>query len=381
MNIAAAIARFFRVAATRRGALPTERAPLQVAATPPRGSARRTVAWFVVATLGLHVGAVLALDAAWPALRDPEYGRRVTRLKARTAEHPGRPVVLAVGSSRISMGVRPAAWEDVRPDQPGRPDPLLFNMALVGSGPIMELMCLRRVYADGFRPAAVVLEYWPPFYREDNQFFEPKRIDPTRLYPGDRPLVRDYFAEPDKTEHEMRADRLNPLYRMRHRLLGQLAPKWQPWGRRMDAIWDHIDPWGWLPGLEQDLEARPFRLKHCEPIYRDQFNGYTVHPVADRAVREAVALARGHGSRVVFAYLPESSEFRGWMPPEVERMAREHLAGLCRELDVPLVDARLWLPDDRLADGFHLTRGGATEFTRRFVPAVVAALPGLGETP
>jgi lysophospholipase L1-like esterase len=84
---------------------------------------------------------------------------------------------------------------------------------------------------------------------------------------------------------------------------------------------------------------------------------------------------------VAFAYLPEATEFRGWYPPEVERAARDHLGGLCRDLAVPLVDAREWMPDGSMVDGFHLSRSGAAAFTRRLVPAVAAALPGLGGRP
>src|SRR5438128_2658811 len=126
-----------------------------------RRSARAVVVWSAVAFFGLTLGMGLATDSVWPQLRDPEYGRRLDRLHDRLAEYPNRPLVLVVGSSRTSMGLRPAAWEAVRPNGT-RPDPLLFNMSLVGSGPVMELMCLRRIYADGVRPEAVVIEVWPP---------------------------------------------------------------------------------------------------------------------------------------------------------------------------------------------------------------------------
>jgi hypothetical protein len=334
--------------------------------------------------LAAHVGLLAALDHAWPQLRDPEYGRRVVRLRERLADHPGRPLVLVVGSSRVSFGLSPAAWEGVRPNDPARPDPLLFNLSLVGSGPVIELLALRRAYADGFRPAAVVLEYWPPFLREDGAFHEPDRVDPLRLTDRDLPWVRDYFPRPDETAARMRAARWHPLWHQRHRLLAQLAPRWQPWDRRTEMAWARMDPWGWLPGIDEpvpDPVWRPKRLEHCEKIYREQFKGYSIHPTADRALREAVALARGHGAEVAFAYLPESSEFRGWMPPEVERMGRDHLAGLSRDLGVPVIDGRLWLEDRYLVDGFHLSRQGAGEFSRRFGPAVAATFPDLRRRP
>jgi len=378
MNPAVPFLRFVRWAAPRVGG----RAP-----SPPRPAARvfrrrrvarAAMAWFAAAFVVANVGLLLALDVLWPRLRDPEYGIRVERLRACVAEHPGRPLVVVVGSSRVSMGLSPAAWEATRPAAPGRPDPLIYNMSLVGSGPVIELMCLKRLVADGFRPAAVVLEYWPPFLREDGPFHEPDRIDPNRLFEYDRPLVRDYFPDPAETEAKMRAARRNPLTETRHRLVAQVAPKWQPWDKRMDMMWANLDAWGWLPGLDEypaDPDRRPQRLAHCEKIYRGQFQGYTIHPLADRALREAVALARAHGAAVGFVYMPEASEFRGWIPPEVERASREYLAALTRELSVPVIDARLWLDDGYLVDGFHLSRRGAAEFTARFGPAVAATFP------
>jgi len=351
-----------------------------IASRPPRGKARGTLAWFGVSLLALNAIAFLVIDASGSNLRDPEYGRRLTSLQQRMAEHAERPLVLVVGSSRASMGVRPAAWEETRPRTPH--DPLIFNMSLVGSGPLMELMCLRRVYADGLRPAAVVLEYWPPFLREDGPYYEPARIDHARLGAVDRPLVREYWNDPKEVERLMRRDRLNPLFETRHRLLAQLLPRWQPWDKRMEMAWGGLDPWGWLSGLEDhfppDPEMRSIRLRHCEKTYRTQFQNYTIHPMADRALRETVALARSHGAKVAFAYLPEASEFRSWMPAEVERLAQDHLARLRAELDVPLIDARHWMADGYLVDGFHLSRLGAAEFTKQFGPAVAATFPDLG---
>ncbi len=348
-----------------------------------RGAASALLAG-VVGVLVIHATALVLLDSALPQLRDPEYGRRAAALRHRIAEHPGRPLVLVVGSSRTCMGLNPTAWEGVRPNGPDRADPLLFNMGLVGGGPIIELMALRRAHADGFRPDVVVFEFWPPFLREDGPFHEPARIDHNRLFKGDVPLVRSYFSDPAATEAQMRYDRLHPLYETRHRLLAQLAPRWQPWSRRMDLAWGGLDGWGWLPGVDEYPPKpvdRAARLAHCEPIYRGQFADYSVHPLADRALREAVGLARDKGAKVALAYLPESTEFRSWMTPEAERRAQEYLATLRRDLNVPVIDARLWMDDGYLVDGFHLSRQGSAEFTRRFGPAVAAAFPELGGRP
>jgi len=317
--------------------------------------------------------------------RDLEYGKRAVSLKERLAEYPDRPLVLVIGSSRASMGVRPVAWESVRPNSPGHADPMIFNLSLVGSGPLMELMSLRRALADGIRPDAVILEYWPPFLREDGPYFEPDRIDHARLGDRDRALVRSYFYKPDNIERQMFLDRLNPLYRNRHRLMAELLPRWQPWDKRIEMGWANLDGWGWLSGLEEhyppDSKMRALRLKHCEPTYVAQFTNYRIDDVAMRALHESVALARSHGAKVAFVYFPEASEFRDWMPASVERMARERLASLQEELHVPLIDARLWMPDGYMVDGFHLSRIGAWEFTKRFGPAVAATFPDLARGP
>lgn len=366
--------------------VPAQQVPatLPVRQRPVRGSGPVVFAWFAAVVLTLHVVALLSMDMIWPQLRDPEYGRRLVKLKDRLEEHPNRPLVLMIGSSRASMGVRPDVWEESRP-RGERADPMLFNLSLVGSGPVMELLCLRRVYDDGIRPDAVVFEFWPPFLREDGPYNELDRIVPQRLYLRDRGFVRDYYPDPAAVEEQMRVARWNPIHGNRSRWLAQVFPLWLPWAQRLDVAWDGIDEWGWLPGMD-DQEAhnprmRPLRLAHCENIYRQQFMGYSIHPLADRALREAVALAKQHDTQVAFAYLPEAAQFRGWYPPEVERAGRDYLATLCAQLDVPLIDAQTWMPDESLVDGFHLTRGGAAEFTRRFGPAVAAAFPGLTRRP
>jgi hypothetical protein len=368
-------------ALSRLGRLLAPRVP--VTRTAPAGRSRRKAArfalvCFALAVLGLHAVALVILDELRPGVRDPEYARRVRHLQARIAENPGRPVVLVIGNSRAAMGVRPAEWEAIRPAADGRPDPLIFNMSLLGGGPIMELMVLRRLYADGLRPDVVLLEYWPPYLHSQGMWAEPDRIAPDRLYPIDRQIVRDYFPDPAKVEQQMRQYRWNPVYAARHRLLVQLLPKWLPPGKRMDWTWDTVDGWGWKPGFDYPPGMTPERaalLATCRDIYRPLFTGFKLSPDADRAIREAVALARSHGSRVGFVFLPEASEFRGWYPPRVERLAREHLANLSRELAVPVIDARLWVDDGLFVDGFHLSRIGATEFTRKFGPAVAEVRP------
>jgi hypothetical protein len=339
---------------------------------PARRKAGRVVFWFLAFAIVLNVGFLLVLDHGPPRLRDPEYGKRLARVHARTDEHPGRPLVLALGSSRTAMGVRPG----VLADEPA--GPLVLNFSLAGSGPVMELMALRRALADGVRPAAVLVEYWPAFLHEGGPYSEQGRIDVARLRPVDRPLVREFFNEPHGTEAAMREQRLNPWYGHRRSLVNQFSPRWLPNSQRTDAMWERIDEWGWLPGrVGATPEQRELGVAATAKYYVPLFAGYEVSPVADRALRQLVAECRENGIPVALLYLPEGAEFRSFMTPEAVRLSDEYLERLVNELRVPLIDARGWVPDDDLPDGFHLTRDGAAKFTRRLHAAVAETFPEL----
>lgn len=323
----------------------------------------------VVLIVALNVGFAVLLDHGPARLRDPEYGKRLSRLHDRVAENPDRPLVLVLGSSRAAMGVRPGALDN-------RSGPMLFNFALAGSGPVMELMAFRRAMADGVKPSAVLIEYWPAFLREDSGYAEDARIDPARLCPRDRPLIREYFRDPDGTERVMRRHRLNPWYEHRRALLNQLAPRWLPTSQRTEAIWDKIDDWGWLPGHDVVSDAqRESAFKGTIEYYRPLFQAYEVSPVADRALRQLIAEVRERGLPVALVYLPESTRFRTLMPPAAVTRADTHLQSVCADLVIPLIDLRTWAPDEMMPDGFHLMQHGAAEFTKTLAPKVAQTFP------
>lgn len=325
----------------------------------------------VVLIVALNVGFAVLLDHGPARLRDPEYGKRLSRLHDRVAENPDRPLVLVLGSSRTAMGVRPGVLHD-------RSGPMLFNFALAGSGPVMELMAFRRAMDDGVKPATVLIEYWPAFLREDGAYAEEGRIDPARLSLRDRPLVREYFHDSDGTERILWRHRLNPWYEHRRSLLNQLAPRWLPTSQRSEAIWEKIDEWGWLPGHDVVSDAqRESAFKGATEYYGPLFTAYEVSPVADRALRHLIAEVRERGLPVALLYLPESTRFRTLMPAPAQLAADTHLRTVCAELALPLIDTRDWAPDAMLPDGFHLLQDGATEYTRKLAPKVAETFPEL----
>jgi len=281
------------------------------------------------------------------------------------------------------MGVRPTAWEAARPGEASRPDPLIFNMGLIGSGPIMELMTLRRLYADRHKPDIVLLEFWPPFLYHEGAWTETNRIAADRLVECDRQIVREYFPDVERVERDMDWRRRNPIFANRERLLVQIQPRWLLPEKRTDWLWDDMDTWGWKPGTDLQVGINDVRAEahaRCAEIYKPMFQTHRISPVAKQAFRESVALARQHGATVGFVYLPESTEFRRLYPADLERRLRGYRERLCRDLGVPIIDCRDWVDDGFIVDGFHLSRLGAAEFTRKLGPAVAATFPRIHES-
>jgi hypothetical protein len=330
---------------------------------------------FVLAIVAINATVGWLLDEVRPELRDPEYARRISSLRARVAENPQRPLVLVVGSSRTAMGIRPGEWEANRFSNAAAPDQMFFNLSLIGGGPLLELILTRRAFAEGIKPAVILLEYWPPLFKEDKDNTICASFD--RLGSRDRAAVRAYFSETDSTESTFPNNSLNPVYSSRHRLLSQLFPKWIPSSQRMDWMWNDIDNWGWKAGCDfkpGPSESRTTLLKQSQEVFARLFNDYRIDPREDRAFRDAIALARKNDVQVCLIYMPESSEFQSWYPPRVEKAAREHFDRLTQELGVPVIDARTWMDDGLFSDGFHLTRIGAAEFTLKLCPTVANSL-------
>jgi hypothetical protein len=102
----------------------------------------------------------LALPASNVLLRDPEYGTK----RARLAENRGRPLRLVLGSSRTNLGIHPVALPPLPavPARDGAPtEPVVFNASLMAAGPVLQLLCLRRLLSNGIRPdRANIVQRW-----------------------------------------------------------------------------------------------------------------------------------------------------------------------------------------------------------------------------
>jgi hypothetical protein len=323
------------------------------------------VLFFACAQLGL----ALAMEHWRPELRDPEYGAKRARLRARLAENPGRPLLLVLGSSRTNLGIHPAALPAL-PAVPGRggvpAEPVVLNASLMGAGPVLELLCLRRLLADGIRPGWVLVECWAPYLSQEGNLAEVLRIPVSRLAWGDVRVLRRYHPRPDELCQAWCLARVAPWSSSRFTLLAACARECLPMAARQDDLWELIDPSGWLP-FQGSPTPRAVRqhVERVHDLFGPLLGRFHVSAISDRALRETVLVCRREGIGVALLVMPESPEFQGWYPLAARAAADSYLDRLSRECRVPVLDARDWCPDEDFADGYHLLPAAADRFTER----------------
>ena len=308
------------------------------------------------------------MDTTRPDLFDPEFGCRLRLLKDRLRESPGRPLVVALGSSRTQMGLCPEEVPAVAAD--GGPA-LVFNFGQAGCGPLQELICLRRLLAAGVRPNYLLIEVLPAALHADADGAE--IVHTERLGHGDLAVLAPYCREPDKLYRKWASNRLAPWFSARFCLMSRWLPGWLPWQARQDYMWNTIDRFGWLAFPHETIppSERAKALQNGHDQYGPNLATFRVSPLPDRALREVLELCRREGIRTALYLMPEGTTFRSWYPPAARSALDGYLAGLSAEYGVPLFDARDWLVDADFADDHHMLPAGARKFSRRFGREVV----------
>src|SRR5688500_7375640 len=117
-------------------------------------SPRESLLWLLAGFALCQLVLAGALERWAPGARDPEFASRLRDLRCRRAEAPGRPLVVFLGSSRTALAVDAARLSVPA----GGPGPVAFNFGLLGCGPTLQLVTLRRLLADGVRPDSLYVE-------------------------------------------------------------------------------------------------------------------------------------------------------------------------------------------------------------------------------
>ncbi len=321
-----------------------------------RVSSRRAIAWAAGAFALAQVALTADLERPASVRRDPEYAVRRDRFATRQRTHPGREAVAVLGSSRVAMGVRPP--------EPASGEPLLVNFGHVGAGPLAQRLALLRLLRDGPTPNAIVVEFWPPYVLDTPLEEEPARVLPSRLGRADLPVYGSRF------DGEWLAARLVPWYGHRFLLMSQWQPVWLDAANRHEHAWTRVDPSGWTLGDPPDQSRRVERLAMAHAHFAPRLRVAAIRPSSAAAFDALFADCRAAGILATLAWLPESTEMRGWYPPATEAVSKSYVAALAARHGIPFLDARAWADDRDLVDGYHLSPAGASSFTRRLLAAI-----------
>jgi hypothetical protein len=301
----------------------------------------------------LQVGIGLVLDSWLPDVRDPEYALKERQLRARRAEAPGRPLVVALGSSRTLLGLQAG-----RLGQGGQA--VVYNFGVVGCGPVLEGVYLRRLLAADVRPDLLLVEVLPPaLNRAGDRTLEEDWLQAARLGPAEVARLRAYHSRPASLLGRWCQARCLPCTRPQAGLRCRLGLD------RPAGAWDS---YGWQAypqrGLTPAARRRMTDLAHQQ--YHEALGEFRLAEGPARALDDLLDRCRREGIPVALVIMPEAAEFRGFYPPGLRAGLMDYVVKLSREKGVPLIDASAWVGDAGFRDGHHLLPEGAAEFTDRF---------------
>jgi hypothetical protein len=326
----------------------------------------------------LHAALVIASEYSH-YLRDPVYSdkeRKLSRLEQSLP--PGSPIVVFVGTSRTGNGFDAGRAQAVLSEALGRPAGA-FNFGTPASGPLTHLLHIKRLLADGHRPALFVLEFHAPVFAElPDGPLEGRFADGTVFGWEELDLLDAYGCDTRKLRAKREAVLVKPWYALRFQLVGRLAPTSLPYYLRHD--WSRgPDPNGWNAMLVEDpsAEERAVGLRRAEREYAQILRGLKIGDGPSRAIRNTLALAREHGIPVMLVRMPEGASFRSLYPSAVAARIDQFVQHLAAEFGCRVADCRLWMPDDAFVDGHHLLRAPAGAFSERL--AIESLVPALRE--
>jgi hypothetical protein len=324
--------------------------------------ARAALACGLLVVAAAQVGLSVAVETVRPEWRDPEYGHRLLKLEALRAAHPGRPLVLALGSSRTQMALSPADMGFA--GAPGAP--LVYNFGQAGAGPVHMLLTFDRLRDAGVKPAFVLLEFFPAALTTDGPAEQVFKTWGPRLGVGDLRRLAPYCADPTALRREWAANRVAPWYALRLTLMSHWQPGWLPWFHQRGFLWEQLDAHGCSPFPYQPVhpDARAAWVAQARDQYGPALGNYRIGTSSDRALRELVGRCRAAGVPVALYITPEGPAFRSWYAPQTRQTLDAYLAALRTDLAVPVFDATAGFVEEDFADGHHLLKGSAARFSR-----------------
>jgi hypothetical protein len=332
-----------------------------------RSQARPALLWTLIFFFVGHLIAGVYLHRRHPELFDPEVTLRLRKLPALLAQAPDRPLALALGSSRIVLGFRPASV--MEQTTANERQAVLFNFSMLGVGPVGERLVLHRLLQKGIRPKWLFLEVYPPALTQQFPFAEQLRTFRRDLYWSDVPVLSCLYQRGWEAIEQILAQTLTPMLEYRESVLEHYLPSVVP--SMLKDLSDRgfekglayrLDDFGWV---EYPIGADKSHAERARRFTKPLFDNFFIDAVSDRALHDLLAECRTHNIQVVFLLMPEHSLVRGWYASMQDRFL-PYLRRLSAENRAPIVDARVWRPDEDIPDCNHLSPKGARAFSERF---------------
>jgi hypothetical protein len=337
---------------------------------------RRCLGWFLAgfALCQLALGAVID---RLPSVRDPEFEARLDRLRARQAATPGRPLVLVLGSSRTGCGLDARRLSETDHYHGA----LVFNFGISGSGPLFQLVNLRRLLDAGIRPDLLYVEVMPALLADRDGSREERLLDGARLRLAEVLSVCPSYRHPRRLLGGWLLGRLLPCHRHQAEIRGWLGLD------KASGDAGFVDEYGWrcwASPIEEGFRRQVSDLAHRQ--YQPYCVSETFAPGPVRALEELLALCRREGIPVKLLLMPEGKPFRDLYSPASRKAFATLMGQIQSKWGVAVVDARGWVNDTGFWDTHHLLDEGARCFTDRFGrealrPALQALAPTSGYDP
>lgn len=330
---------------------------------------RGTLLWGAVGFCALQLALTIAVESRFPEFRDPVFGHKITRLKQRTTGPEPRPLtIVMLGSSRTVGGFKAGLLERPLAEACGRPV-VVFNFGIHGAGPLIQLLNLQRILANGIRPDLLLVEVMPPLFAGQVPLHEldEERVPTDRLALRDLPLIERY-AGPEREGLYRRwwLSALVPWYSHRFSILNDVATNCLPEPMQIEGF-RGMDECGCV---DQDWqEMTPARRKQVLEIthncYAPLLLDFRLGDPACEGMRELLATCRREGIPAALVLMPEGPTFRSWYSADAWSRIQTYLDDLSRDYQTPVINARDWMAEEDFVDSHHQMARGAAAFTAR----------------
>jgi hypothetical protein len=319
--------------------------------------ARRVLSAGLLLFAALQVALSVAIEGPLAEVREPVRAVREQTLRARLRENPGRPLVLALGSSQTLNALMTETLSEGR--LPG--EPIVFNFGTPLSSLVHQHVTLHGLLERGIDPGGVVIEIMPPYAacEPSDEFFR----ETAALSWSEVRAVSHLYNSP-RIYSFWFMSRAAPWFDFRKQLLSRtlrgLSPKEAP------AFGRDTDRFGWY-GFPLAGHSHRRLIEHAYSEFGEHVRNFAPAPTQEKALREMLRTCRERQNPVLLLVPPVGPTFLSWYTPASDQALREFLERARGEFGVTVLDARRWFPaEEDFVDSYHLNRVGAGKFTERF---------------